>query len=224
MKYLKPHNFILEKSLWNVNKDLKHFHNVLDLDVTIKELMKSLDAIEMDLDTIFPVLEGDETLKELINWSKFTDELKEYKLKLSELFDTENLQTFSRLPMKWYWIYSSDASDLDVPIYILFKYYYKDKWSNLQLYYVQEDITNFLNELSTVTLEFRHINEDKRWFYKTSNSGMNWILQKDTKKIKEDNTYKEVKSNAETATFRANLKWENILALSNRTDLELFIY
>lgn len=223
MKHLKPYT-ILEKNLWDVKKDLKHFHNVLDLDVTIKELMNSLDGIHMDLETIFPVLDGDETLKELANWSKFTDELKEYKLKLSELFDTQKLQTFSRLPMKWYWIYSEDASDLDVPIYIMFKYYYEKKWSNIQLYYIQEDIMNFLNELSTVTLEFRYNNGEKRWFYKTSNSGMNWVLQKDMKKIKEGGSYKEVKSNAETATFRPDLKWESVLALSNRTDLELFIY
>jgi hypothetical protein len=223
MKHLKPYN-LLEKSIWQVKKELKHFHDVLDLDVTVKELMSSLDGIHMDLKTIFPVLEGDETLKELSKWEKFTDELKEYKLKLSELFDTENLQTFSRLPMKWYWLSSQDATDLDTPIYIMFKYYHKEKWSEIQLYYVQEDIKNFLDELSAVTIEYRYNNGELRWFYKTSNSGVNWTLQKDTKKIKVDGSYKEVKSNHETATFRNNLSWDNILELSKRNDVELYIY
>lgn len=224
MKRLKLYNELFEKSLWEVKKDLKHFHNVLDLDVTIKELMDSLDAISMDLKTIFPVLEGDENLKELATWNKFTTELSEYKLKLSELFDTNKLQTFSRLPMKWYWVYTEDATDLDIPIYIMFKYYNDKKWSDIQLYYVQDDITKFLDTLSAVTVEFRYNNGEKRWFYKTSNSGMNWVLQKDPKKIKADGSYKTVKSNEETATFRPNLHWNDILSYSKRTDLELFIY
>lgn len=222
MKHLKIYN-LLEKNLWQVKTDLKHFHSVLDLDVTIKELMASLGGVHMDLETIFPVLEGDENLKELAKWSKFVDELKEYKLKLSELFDTNDLQTFSRLPMKWYWLPTEDSTDLDTPVYIMFKYYYNKKWSDIQLYYIQEDIKNFLKALSSVTIEFRY--EDKhRWFYKTDDSGVNWTLEKDTKKIKENGTYKEVKSNNETASFRPNLKWDDILKLSNRTDLELFIY
>lgn len=217
---------LFEKNLWEVKKDLKHFNHILDLEVTIKELMSSLDGIHMDLETIFPILDGDENLKSLASWSKFRQELDEYKLKLSELFDTENLQTFSRLSLKWYWLYPKDASELDTPIYIMFKYFYKGNWSNIQLYYIQNNIDDFLKELSSVTLEFRykHNNDEKRWFYKTSNSGMNWDLQKDIKRIKEDGKIKEVQSNMETATFKSSLKWDSILNLSKRTDLELYIY
>ena len=70
--------------------------------------------------------------------SAFLSELKEYKLKLSELFDTKELQTFSKLPMKWYWIRTEDSTDLDTPIYIMYKYYYDKKWSDIKLYYIQE--------------------------------------------------------------------------------------
>lgn len=222
MKYLK----LFENSLINIKKDLKHFQNILDLDITIKELMASLEAFHIDLETIFPILKGNENLKELTNFQLFNDELKDLKLKLSELFDTENIQTFSRLPMRWYWIYSEDATDLDIPIYILFKYYYKGKWSNINLYYVQTDIKNFLDTLSIATIEFRHVKDNKtfRWFYKTINSGINWQLEKKIFKIKEGDKYKEVKSNDETATFLPNLKWETILKLGRRTDIETFIY
>ena len=214
-----------EQNLWDLKKDLKHFHSVLDIDVTIKELMKSLGGIHMDLESIFPILDGDETLQELVNYKKFLTELKDYDLKLSELFDTKDLQTFSRLPMKWYWLRKEDAMDLDTPIYIMFKYYHDNKWSNIQLYYIQEDITKFLNTLSIITIEFRlNADNNKRWFYKTSNSGANWSLEKDTKRIKEDGKYKEVKSFKETATFRPNINWEDVLSLSKRTDLELYIY
>ncbi len=224
MKYLKKFTVLNEKSLWDVKKELKHFHNALDLDVTIKELMNSLEGIHMDLQSIFPILDGDENLKELSTWGKFNKELEDYKLKLSELFDTNSLQTFSRIPMKWYWLYSEDSSELDTPVYIMFKYFYNNKWSDIQLYYIQTDIDNFLNELSSVTLEFRWNNGEKRWFYKTSNSGMNWNLEKDIKKIKVEGSYKEVNSDMETATFKSNLKWEDVLNLSNRNDLELFVY
>ncbi len=224
MKHLKLYNELFEKSVWQVKTELKHFHNALDLDVTIKELMNSLSGIHMDLETIFPILKGNENLKDLSKFAKFNEELKEYKLKLSEFFDTNNLQTFSRLPMKWYWLYTEDSTNLDSPIYIMFKYYYDDKWSDIQLYYIQEDIKNFLDDLSTVTIEFRYKDNQKRWFYKTSNSGVNWILQKDKKKIKDDGKYKEVQSSLETETFRKDLKWDDILNLSKRTDLELYIY
>ena len=215
---------ISEKNIWELKTDLKHFHKAMDLDISIKELMSSIDAIEMDLETIFPCFNGDENLKDLTKWKSFNDELEEYKLKLSELFDTNDLQTFSRLPLKWYWIYADDSTDLDTPIYILYKYLNGDKWSTIKLYYIQEDITNFLDTLSTVVIEFRLNDSDKRWFYKTTDSGVNWKLEKDLKKIKLNDKYVDVKSNDETASFRINLKWNDILNLSKRNDLELFIY
>jgi hypothetical protein len=212
-----------EQNMWDLKKELKHFHSVLDIDVTIKDLMKSLGGINMDINTIFPILKGDETLKEISGYKPFLSELKEYKLKLSELFDTKELQTFSKLPMKWYWIRTEDSTDLDTPIYIMYKYYYDKKWSDIKLYYIQEDITKFLDKLSTITIEFR-TNDNKRWFYKTSNSGVNWDLEKDTKKIKEDGKYIEVHSENETATFKPHIKWADVLSFSSRTDLELYIY
>lgn len=214
---------LFEKNVWNVKKDLKHFKSVLNLESTITELMESISAFEMDIESIFPVLDGDENLSELKKYPKFLDELSDLKLKLSELFYTEELQTFSRLPLKWYWLYSEDASELDSPIYILFKYFYNNKWSNIKLYYIQEDISDFLNVLSTITIEFK-VNNGKRWFYKSSNSGELWELITTPINIIKNKVKKEVKSEPETASFRPHLKWEDILNLSKRSDLDLFIY
>ncbi len=205
---------------------LKRFQLNIDLDTTIKTLMDTVDGMEMDLGTIFPIVKGDENMKELASWEKFKKELKDYKLRLSELFDTDDLQTLSSIPFKWYWLYPEKATDLEPPVYIIFKYYYNNKWSDMKLYYVQKDIKNFLDELSIVTIEFRHKKEGKtfRWFYKTKNSGMNWELEKTPKKIKEDDKKIEVSSNKETATFRPNLKWDDIQPLTNRKDLDIFVY
>lgn len=212
-----------EQNMWDIKPDLKHFKSVLDIDLTIKDLMGSMSAIKMDLKSIFPVLKGEETLKELATYEPFKSELEEYQLKCSELFDTKDLQTFSKLPMKWYWLRQVDSNDLDTPIYIMFKYYYEKKWSDIQLYYIEEDISKFLNLLSTIIIEFR-VSNDKRWFYKTSNSGVNWSLETDTKKIKVDGKYIETKSFKQTATFRNEIRWQDVLDLSKRTDLELYIY
>ncbi len=216
---------LFESRLEDSKKELKYFQNALDLDVTIKELMDSIDAVKVDIKSMFPTLKGTERLDKIPSNEKFVESLEKLELKLSELQDTEDFETFARLPMKWYWISNEDASELEMPIYILYKYFYDGEWSNMKMYYVQDEIDNFLDELSLVTIEIRlEKDETKRWFYTTSDSGKLWNLEKNSKKITEDGSKKIVKSNEPTGTFKEKMKWDDILYLARNVNTKLIIY
>ena len=216
MKYFK----LYESKLGDAKKELKHFHVALNLDQTIDELMESIEAVKIDLHHIFPSLNGDENLKDLSENEKFKSELEESDLKLGDYYNTEDFETFSRIPFKWYFIYTSDSSELEEPVYILFKYYYDKKWSDMNLYYIQGDGNELLRSLNIITIEFRH-KDGNRWFYTTSNSGVDWELDTNTKIIKDK---KEVKSSEPTANFTKTLDWDKVLLLAKHPDVDLFIY
>lgn len=209
----------------NIKRSLKQFQSILNIDITIKDLMSTIDAISLDIKTIFPFMSGQENMNDLSKWTTLKTELKELELRMSTLFDTEELQTLTNVPMKWYWVYNEESTDIDVPIYIMFKYYYKDKWSDIKLYYVQKETTEFLNNISVVNIEIRY-NKDpnKLWFYKSVSSGKEWKLQTDDKKVVEDGKELVKKSNPATETFRPTLKWEDILELSKRSDLTFLVF
>jgi len=200
---------IYEKSLADAKKELKNFQEELDIDITIKDLVDSIDGIELEIESVFSFLKNNEKLENLIDNSTFKTELEERDLKPSELFNSEDFNTFTKLPIKWIWIYEKDASDMEIPIYIIIQYFKNNEWSLLKMFYVQQEIDNFLEELSEITLEIRQKNGDKKWIYTTSNSGEDWILQ-----------------NIEnvTSTFTKNLDWDKIIMLSKHSKVELVFY
>lgn len=210
MNYLKRHK-LYEKSLDDAKKELKKFQTNLDLQKTLDELLESIEAVELKTDDIFPFLDGNEGIGELDELENFEKELEDRNLKHSELFNTDDFNTFARFPIKWFWIYEEDASDVEIPIYILIQHWEEEKndWSDLKLYYVQKDISDFLDELSEVKLEVRQKDGDGMWTYHTSNSGEDWILQNIEKA---------------TATFRKNLDWNRIITLSHHPDVEIVFF
>lgn len=208
MRHIKKFK-LYEKSLADAKEELNEFQDELDIDTTIKDLVDSVDGLEVEIETIFPFLNGDEEVEELYDNSKFIDELEERDLKTSEIFNSEDFNTFSRLPIKWIWIYEKDSNDMEMPIFIMLQYFDSEEWSTPRMFYVQEDVNNFLEELSQITLEIRDKNSDKKWIYLTSNSGEDWILQN-----KDD----------ATETFRYNIDWDVVKMLSNHTQVELVFY
>lgn len=210
MNYLKRYK-IYEKSLDDAKKELKKFQTNLDLNKSLEDLIKSIEGIELKVDEIFPFLNGDENITEIDEIENFSKELSERNLKHSELFNTDDFNTFARFPIKWFWIYEEDATDVEMPIYILLQKWDEDKndWGDLRLYYVQKDIIGFLEELSEVKLEIRQKNGNRKWTYFTSNSGEDWILQN----IQDA-----------TATFQKNLDWNRIITLSHHPDVEILFF
>lgn len=233
MKHIKKFEQINESMLGDSKRKLKYFQDGLDLDVTVEELMNSIDATQLDLKTIYSCLKGNEKMSSLPQNEKFIETLGELELKLSEFQDSEDFETFSRIPLRWYWIYTEDADELEIPVQILYRYFHNDKWSDLKLYMVNDNIEDFYSTLSLVTIEIKVEKKDgngdgndivRRWFYITSDSGKTWTLQKDPKKINVDGESKTVKSEAITSTFKEKLTWEQILHLSHNKNTKLIIY
>lgn len=210
MNYLKKYQ-LYEKSLEDAKKELKGFQTNLDLQKSLDDLLESIEAIEIKTDVIFPFLDDDENLSSLDEIDDFSNELEERGLKHSEIFNTDDFNTFARFPIKWMWIYEEDASDVEVPIYIILQHWAekKEDWSKIKLYYVQKDITGFLDELSEVKLEIRQKDGDGLWTYHTSNSGEDWVLQ----------NYEKA-----TETFRKNLDWNRIITLSHHPGVEIVFF
>ena len=196
MKHIKKFESenINESKLADSKRELKYFQDELDLDITIDDLMDSIKATNLNLKSIYPSLTGKEKMESLPQNEKFVQQLNELELKLSEFQDSESFETFSRIPLRWYWIYTEDASELEIPVQILFRYYYNDEWSDIKLYMVNDNIENFYDELSLVTIELkvepRNDKPMKRWFYTTSDSGKTWLLQTNPKQIKDDSEKK----------------------------------
>lgn len=192
-----------EKFIWEVNQELEKFTNKSDIKTIINNLLLSVEAYEIDRSVIFPLLKGDENIKELNIYKPFLDNLEEKGLKLSDLFDTDVFTTTTNARLRFYWIYSS-KSTTEIPVYLLMKYFDND-WSDLKLYYVQKNTKYFLDYLSTCEIDINYNN--KTWKYKTSDSGVTWLLISDN----------------ETSTFKSKLKMEDIISFSNHPNVELNI-
>lgn len=205
MKYLKRFE-LFEKSLEEAVEELKDFQKELDINSNISKLIDSIDGIELELNTIFEGINIKEDIKDLNDNPKFNSELEERKLRVSELFDTEEAATLIKLRLRYYLIYTDESSDLDNPIYILLQWVNKDNTlSDMKLYYVQDDIDKFYDELSTVEMVIKQSDKkSNKWVYISSNSGRNWVLQ---------NT-----ENA-TSTFKLNLNSDEVEELSNHPDI-----
>jgi hypothetical protein len=208
MRYLKNYK-IFEKNLDESRAELKYFQDQMELNSNLTKLLDSIDAVQLSANTIFPFLNGGEMIENLDDDVKFQEELNERQLKISELFDTEDSATLIKVRLKYYWIYPEDSGELDMPLYLMIQYFIpkKDKWSSIKLYYVQKEIDNFYTELSSVVMIIKKKSDDsKQWVYKTSNSGLNWILEEPT---------------IATETFRKTLEIDDVEALANHSEVEI---
>jgi hypothetical protein len=208
MKYLNSYQ-LFEQNLEQSRAELKYFQDEMQLTTNFDKLLDSIDAVELSANTIFPFLTGSEKIDSIDDNPKFQEELDERKLKISELFDTDDDATLIKVRIKYYWIYPEESGELDLPLYLILQYYHpeKEKWSTIKMYYVQKDIQNFYTELSSVTMVIkRRTDPSKTWTYTTSNSGMNWIL--DT-------------PDTATETFKKNLEMDDIETLANHSQIEI---
>lgn len=205
MKYIKQYQ-LFERSLEEAEEELREFQTEMNLGSNVKALMKSMEATKLNLQSIFKSLSGEEIIDDLIENEKFQKDLERKGLKTSELYDTTDNATFIKVPMKFYWVNTDDATDLDTPVYILFQFT-KDnnELSKLYLFLIQGDVNKFYDELSTVKLIIKRKNSDDAWYYVTSNSGEDWVLKK----------------GVETKTFKKVLDWNHIEKLNDHKELEL---
>lgn len=209
--------FIYESSLKKFKTDLKKFQTSLNINVTIKELLNSIDAVELNFEDLFENVSKYAVLKSIESDKNLNIILDKLDLKIGIYNDSDILETLSRIPFRWRFIYNKDDSELEKPIYIIFKYYNKE-WSDIKLYLVQDDVQKLLDTLSLITIELRY-DDTKRWFYQSSNSGINWSLL--DKVTVQDNI---IASYIPTNSFKKKILYDDILKLAKHKDISVFIY
>lgn len=205
-------NQLFEKSLAEAEEELKRFQKEVNIDETLSRALKAIKAKKLNIKSIFGI--DDLDFDNLLHNKEFQQKLKTMNLTLSTLQNSDDSSTLLRNPVKWYWIEyitkNSDNSDdmVNQPLYILLQAWdeLENSWDKPQLYYVQDNVEYFDNAITSVSLEINM--GDKKWIYKTSNSGRDWNL----------------KSGNPTGTFTKVLDWEDLNVLKNEDDIKIKFY
>ena len=190
MKHLKTYKNYKESLVIDLqfqDIDLKE-----SLDIWHDTLLSSINAEEVDLFDTFKLpkdfYSGRLDLEFLSNNIEFINSLSSIALRKSEVQNTDDFECFINKPCKFMFIYESESSELENPIYILFQVWNETNksWGNVSLYKVNDDVKRFYDKLSSKTVEI--IDGDDNYIYQTSN-GNEWVLQNSDK---ENDIYKKL--------------------------------
>ncbi len=175
-------------------KNYKDFKESLVIDLTfqrVEDLMESLtiwhdallnaiDAEEVDIFDTFKLPNEDFSknldLDFLGDSIEFINSLSSIALKKSEIKNSDDYQTFLNKPCKFMFIFDINSNELENPVYLLFQTWNEtlDKWEDVKLYKVRDNVTKFYDKLTSRTIEI--LDGDDNYIYETSN-GNEWVLQ-----------------------------------------------
>ena len=118
---------------------------------------------------------------------EFINSLSSLALKKSELRNSDDYQTFLNKPCKFMFVYDINSNELENPLYLLMQIWNDtmDKWQDVKLYKVKDDVKKFYDKLTSRTIEI--VDGDQNYIYETSN-GNEWVLQN---RDKANDIYKE---------------------------------
>jgi hypothetical protein len=107
---------------------------------------------------------------------EFINSLSSIGLKKSSIQKTDDFQTFVDKPCKFMFIYNLESNELENPNFILFQVWNQtlNKWGDLKLYKINDDVKKFYDKLSSKVIEI--VDGDINYIYQTSN-GNDWELQ-----------------------------------------------
>ena len=185
----------------NLTSDKLKDADILESIVTETDnLLNSVKAEEVDLHYTLEIdptdIKLNMNLENLITNPIFLTALKRKKLEMSELETSLDTETFLKKTMdiKFCTLFDKGKTNIDQPDYILFQSKEKGdyKWSIIKLYKVNDNMTKFYDNLTTKTIEIQ--NGDKKFIYRTSNSGNNWSLENVDV---EDDVFKKLLDNEE---------------------------
>lgn len=143
-------------------------------------LLNSIAAEEQDIFDTFKLPQehysGKLNLDFLSDNIEFINSLSSIALKKSQVQNTEDFQTFVNKPCKFMFIYNIESNELENPVYIIFQVWNSllDKWEDLKLFKVNDDVKKFYDKLASKTIEV--VDGDINYIYQTSN-GNDWELQ-----------------------------------------------
>lgn len=186
IKYYKKFKESIHVDLSIINVDINE-----SLGVFYENILKSIGAEEQDIFGTFNLPKDDFVdklnLDLLTNNPEFINSLSSVGLKKSNVFNTQDFETFINKPSRFVLIYRVEANELENPSYIIFQSYNQtiDKWEDTKLYKVTGDIKSFYDKLSSKIIEVE--DGDDKYIYNSSNNN-EWILQNTEK---ENDTYKK---------------------------------
>ena len=190
MKYLKSYKRFNENIQIDTSMDY-NFTDILEsLSIFQNNLLTSISAEGVSFDSEFDFeLENDNMDLELLSGnSKFVTALQNKGLKVGNVENTDDYETFVSRSMKFMPIRQEDANELMNPKYIIIQNRDESKnaWGELRLYKVHDEMRKFYDTLSSKTIELKY--NGKNYIYTTSNSGNEW----DMKNVQDaDDTFKK---------------------------------
>lgn len=168
-------------------------------------LLKSIEAEEIDLFTTFELsrdeIKSNVNIQELYDNTLFNRQLEKLNYKKNDIESTEESETFIKetIQVMFFSIYKNNQSELEQPKYIIYqsKIIKDKKWNNLKAYSVNADMQKFYSKLTNKSIEIN--SDNKTYVYNTSNSGVDWQMQKnhnnqDNKIFKDMMTNNEIKA------------------------------
>ena len=154
--------------------------NILEsMSIIEKDLISSISGEEIDLlETLKLIKEdfSDKNLDYLSENVEFINSLSSLGLKKSTVQDTDDIETFLNISLKFMFIYNIESNELENPVYLILEMWDEDKmeWTNVKLFKVNGDAKRFYDVLSSKTIELFY--DDNNYIYKTSNTN-DWELQ-----------------------------------------------
>lgn len=178
----------------------------------IAQLLQTVDAEQVDFYYTIGINKDkfiDKNIEEIFKDSEFNKALYKKKLKKSELTSSSETENFikKQYELKYFLLIDRNTPKIDTPEYIVLQYSKINfGWSDVYMYKVNGNIRNFLEKLTSKTIEI--IDNDKKYIYQTSNSGNNWILQNiedETKTFKDSLNNKQLRSILRKNNLKINI-------------------
>jgi hypothetical protein len=177
-------DFILSYTKFLESLDIKLSTDIIDLNESLSMwhdlILKSIGGEQLD---IFDTLKLDEedfkkesTLESLFESPGFINSLSSIGLKKSQIFNSEDYETFVKKPIKFGFIYKIEANELENPDFIIYQVWNESisSWDDIKLWSIKDDIKKFYDKLSSKVIELS--DDESNWIYSTSN-GNEWSLQ-----------------------------------------------
>lgn len=207
MRYLKK--YLKYKESIVVDLAYQHMVELVEsLTIWHDALLSSISAEEVNIFETFHLpteqFSNNLDLDFLEDNVEFINSLSSIALKKSELQHSDTYQTFLNKPCKFMFIYGINKNELENPDYLLFQSWQEtvDKWDDVKLYKVNDNVKKFYDKLSSRTIEL--VDGDEKFIYVTAN-GNEWVLQNTDK---ENDIYKKTFRKEEFQEFLSdrNLK------------------
>jgi len=185
-------------------KKYKEFKESILIDLNFQEVSDLLESLTIWYDALLSSIGAEElnpfdTLKlpkdqfqskldldSLGDNVEFINSLSSMALKKSAMELSDDYETFLNKPCRFMFLYDINSNELENPIYIMMQVFNDtlNKWEDLKLYKINDDIKKFYDKLSSRTIEI--VDGDQNYIYTSSNAN-EWVLQN---KDKANDVYK----------------------------------